>query len=263
LLLPGSTVLLTGATGGIGRAVAAELTSCGASLLLSGPDAAELEALAGDFTARTHAADLADPAQVVRLAQAAAGADVLVACSGLPAFGDLLEYTPEQLDRSLAVNLRAPMLLARLLAPSMLAAGRGPLVFVGSISGKTAHPGASLYNAAKFGLRGFALGLRQDLHGSGVGVSVVQPAAVAGAGMFAVSGAAAPGLVRTVSPARVAAAVVQAVERDRAELTVAPIELRLLLAVAGQFPGFAERVQRRTGAARSFEQLAEAHRATR
>ncbi|QMU68830.1 SDR family oxidoreductase [Streptacidiphilus sp. P02-A3a] len=263
MLLAGSTVLLTGATGGIGRAVAAELASCGASLLLSGPDEAELAVLAGDFTARIHAADLADPAQVGRLAQAAAGVDVLVTCSGLPAFGDLLEYTPEQLDRSLAVNLRAPALLARLLAPAMLAAGRGHLVFVGSISGKAAHPGASLYNAAKFGLRGFALGLRQDLHGSGVGVSVVQPAAVADAGMFAASGATAPALLRTVSPARVAAAVVRAVERDRAELTVAPIELRLLLAVAGQFPGFAERVQRRTGAAQSFQQLAEAHRATR
>jgi len=259
----GSTVLLTGATGGIGRAVTAELAACGAELLLSGPDAGDLEQLAADFPARTHPADLADPVQLERLARAAQGVDILVTCSGLPAFGELLEFTPEQLDRALAVNLRAPVVLARLLAPRMLAAGRGHLVFVGSISGKAAHPCASLYNAAKFGLRGFALGLRQDLHGTGVGVSLVQPAAVAGAGMFASSGATAPGLVRTVSPARVASAIVRAVECDRAELNVAPAELRLLLAVAGQFPGLAERIQRRTGAARSFRELADAHRAAR
>ena len=263
----GSTVLLTGATGGIGRAVTAELAAAGARLLLSGPQPEELESLAADFGSRarvtTQVADLASPAQVVRLAEAAGEVDILVACSGLPAFGSVLEYTPEQLDRALMVNLRAPMALARLLAPRMLAAGRGHLAFVGSVSGKAAHPCASLYNAAKFGLRGFALGLRQDLHGTGVGVSVVQPAVVRDAGMFASSGATAPGLVRTVSPGQVAAAIVRAVERDRAEVNVAPVEQRLLLAVAGQFPGLAERTQRRMGVDRSFRQVGEAHRAAR
>ncbi|MCX4820324.1 SDR family NAD(P)-dependent oxidoreductase [Streptomyces sp. NBC_01142] len=261
--ITGATVLLTGVTGGIGGALAAELAARGAKLVLTGRRAEAVEPLAERYGARTVVADLADPADVERLADEAAGTDILIANAALPSSGDLLDYTPAQLDRALAVNLRAPAMLARLLAPAMVEAGRGHLAFVGSISGKAATRSSSLYNATKFGLRGFALGFRQDLYGTGVGVSIVQPGFVRDVGMFAATGATPPSGMRTVSPRQVVAGVVRAVERDVAEINVAPPELRLLSAIAGQFPGFAERVQRRGAGENTVRQVVAAQRSRR
>lgn len=261
--ITGATVLLTGVTGGIGGALAAELAARGAKLVLTGRRAEAVEPLAERYGARTVVADLADPADVERLADEAAGTDILIANAALPSSGDLLDYTPAQLDRALAVNLRAPAMLARLLAPAMVEAGRGHLAFVGSISGKAATRSSSLYNATKFGLRGFALGFRQDLYGTGVGVSIVQPGFVRDVGMFAATGATPPSGMRTVSPRQVVAGVVRAVERDVAEINIAPLELRLLSAIAGQFPGFAERVQRRGAGENTVRQVVAAQRSRR
>ncbi|MGH3310570.1 MAG: SDR family NAD(P)-dependent oxidoreductase [Streptomyces sp.] len=261
--IAGSTVLLTGATGGVGHALARELKEKGAKLVLTGRRADALEPLAAEFDARTVTADLSDLDHVTRLAEECADTDILIANAGLPNSGDLLDYTPEQLDRALTVNLHAPVLLARLLAPRMVEAGRGHIAFVGSISGKATTRSASLYNATKFGLRGFALGFRQDLHGTGVGVSVVQPGFIRDAGMFAATGVTLPGGMRTVSPGQVASGVTRAVERDAAEINVAPVELRMLSAIAGQFPGFAEKVTRRTSADRTIGQIVKAQREKR
>src|SRR6202000_2976975 len=115
----------------------------------------------------------------------AAGVDVLVANAALPATGSLTELTQAQLDRMLDVNLRAPVAVAHALMPGMLARDRGHLVFISSISGKVASPESSMYNATKFGLRGFALGLREDLRRDGIGVSVVAPGFVRDVGVVA------------------------------------------------------------------------------
>jgi short-subunit dehydrogenase len=250
-----STVLLTGANGGLGQAIARTFAAGGANLVLSGRREDALTALLDEVPGRAVVADLAVAADVERLAAEAGDVDILIANAAMPASGELLEYTPEQIDRALAVNLRSQVQLCRLLAPAMVAAGRGHIVLVGSLSGKAASPSASLYNATKFGLRGFALGLRQDLHGTGVGVSVVQPSFVRDAGMFADTGATPPGNARTVSPERVAAAVVRAVEKDRAEINVAPVELRLGGAIAGLFPELSARVQRRLVTDGSLDQI--------
>jgi short-subunit dehydrogenase len=262
--ITGATVLLTGVTGGIGGALAAELAAMGTKLILSGRRREALEPLAGRYGARTVVADLADPDDVERLAREAAGTDILIANAALPSSGELLDYTPDQIDRALAVNLRAPAMLARLLAPAMVEARRGHLAFVGSMSGKTATKYSALYDATKFGLRGFALSLRQDLHDHGVGVSIVQPGFVRDAGMFAATGADAPAGLRTVSPRQVVAGVVRAIEQDRAEVNVAPVEMKVLTAIGGQFPGFSERVQRRaSGADRTVRHIVEAQRESR
>ncbi|MER6951351.1 SDR family NAD(P)-dependent oxidoreductase [Nonomuraea sp. NPDC000554] len=239
------------------------LTCCaarGPGAWRAGRRADALEALADELGARAVTADLADPDQVDHLAKSCPDTDILIANAALPANGDLLDYTPEQIDRALTVNLRAPVMLARTLAPRMVEAGRGHIVLVGSISGKAATKYSSLYSATKFGLRGFALAFRQDLHGTGVGVSLVQPGAVRDAGMFAVTGATPPPGVRMVSPGQVVAGVVRAVERDLREVNVAPVELRVLSAIAGQFPGFAEKMQRGSSAERTTSEVAAAHR---
>jgi len=260
LTVKGSTVLLTGASGGIGHALARAFAARGAHLVVTGRRADALERLETSLGARPLVADLSDPEAVEDLAERAGPVDILVANAALPSSGPLLDYTPRELDRALDVNLRAPLMLARLLAPRMVAAGRGHLVMIGSISGRTSSPSTSLYSAAKFGLRGFAHGLRQDLHGTGVGVSLVQPGFVRDAGMFADSGATPPAGIRTVSPAQVVAGTLKAIERDRAEVNVAPLELRLGSAIGGLFPTLAAVVQRRAAPASLVQQIAQAQR---
>jgi short-subunit dehydrogenase len=129
----------------------------------------------------------------------------------------------------------------------MRSRGAGHLVFISSLSGKAATPGASLYNATKFGLRGFAGGLRADLRGSGIGVSCVFPGFIREAGMFADAGVSLPPGVSTRSPQDVARAVAGAIERDRGEVDVAPLTLRAGSAFAGLAPELAMRLARLLG----------------
>jgi short-subunit dehydrogenase len=195
------------------------------------------------------AADLAERADVERLAAASAHVDVLVANAALPASGLITETSTEAIDRALAVNLRAPIVLAQRLGAAMAARGSGHIVVVSSLSGKAGAPGTSLYAATKFGLRGFALSLREDLRPAGVGVSTVLPGFIRDAGMFANSGGRLPPYVGTKAPGDVAVAVIGAIEHDRAEVVVAPLGLRAGAALAGLLPETAARVQRRLGGA--------------
>jgi short-subunit dehydrogenase len=259
----GARVLLTGATGGLGRTLATELAARGAEVVLTGRRAEVLAELAETVGGRAVPADLTDRSAIEALLAAAGEVDVLVANAALPATGLLDDYSLAEIDRALDVNLRAPIVLAKLAGARMAARGRGHLVFVSSLSGKTASAQASLYNATKFGLRGFALALREDLRPHGVGVSTVFPGFIRDAGMFADSGATLPPGVGTRSPADVAAATVRAIERDRAEVVVAPLGLRLLGVLGGVAPGLVAAVQRRIGADAITEQLAEGQRAKR
>ena len=265
LELRDSTVLITGATGGIGGAIARALARRGARLVLSGRRADALEPLERELTARTVVADLADRDDVDRLAAEAAraGVDVFIANAALPASGHLLELTQEQIDRMLEVNLRAPIALARALAPGMTARGRGHMVFVSSLSGKAASPASSVYSATKFGLRGFALGVRQDLRAHGVGVSVLAPGFIRDAGMFADADVRLPPGVGTRSPGDVAAAVVRAIERNRAEVDVAPVGLRVGAAFGAVAPGAAAVAGRLLGSDRIATAMSEGQRGKR
>lgn len=261
--IDGSTVLLTGATGGIGHAVARTLARRGAKLVLTGRRVDVLEPLARELGARALAVDLAVPAEVDRLVAEAGDVDILIANAALPASGRLETYTPEQIDRALDVNLRAPIVLAHALSPAMVARGRGHLVFVSSLSGKAATAGSSLYSASKFGLRGFALGLREDLRPSGVGVSLVLPGFVSEAGLFADSGAKLPTGVGMRTPEQVANGVVRAVERDRAEVEVAPLSLRAGTAFASLAPELAARFARLAGSEKIAREVSAAQREKR
>ncbi|HVY77299.1 MAG TPA: SDR family NAD(P)-dependent oxidoreductase [Solirubrobacterales bacterium] len=227
----GKTTLLTGATGGLGRAIAAALAARGAKLILSGRQAEALEALAAELPGAGHralAADLAEEGAGAKLVADAGEVDVLVANAGLPGSGRIDEYDAEQMARVLRVNLEAPMQMARVLEGQMAARGRGHMVFIASLAGKSATPLASIYAATKFGLRGFALSLRADLSSQGVGVSLVTPGFIRGAGLLADSGAGAPPGLGTASPAQVGAAVVEAIEKDKVEVVVAPLHQRAL-----------------------------------
>lgn len=259
-LTHGISVLVTGANGGIGAAIARSLAARGASLILSGRRADALAPLAAELDARVVVADLAKPADVARLGDEAGEIDVAVLNAANPAAGPLTSFTPEELDAAIRVNLVSPAQTARALVPGMIARGRGQLVFISSINGLVAGPGTSIYSATKFGLRGFALGLRAELAEHGVGVTTVFPGFIRDAGMFAASGAKLPLGVGTRSPDDVARGVIRAIERDPAEITVAALDQRLASFVGGVFPGLASFVGRSEMAKSLSREVAEGQR---
>lgn len=239
--------MLTGATGGIGHAIARLLAERGAALILTGRRIDVLEPLAHELDARAIAVDLVEPAEVDRLVGEAGEVDILVANAALPASGTLDSFSVQEIDRALDVNLRAPIMLAHALAPQMVDRGKGHLLFMSSLSGKAATPGTSLYNASKFGLRGFAAALRGELRATGVGVSAVFPGFIRDAGMFADADVTLPPGVGTRTPQDVADAVVRAIERNRGELDVAPLPLRASTLFASLAPELAGSVARKIG----------------
>jgi short-subunit dehydrogenase len=182
--------------------------------------------------------------------------DILVANAALPASGELDSFTPEQIDRAIDVNLRAPIQLTRALAPLMVERGSGSLVYISSVAGKLAAPGASMYSATKFGLRGFAFSLGQDLHDKGVGVTCVFPGFISDAGMFADADMDLPTGIGTSTPQEVAAAVVRGIETGKAEIDVAPLSVKLSARFNGVAPGVVAGIARRLGGEKVASELA-------
>jgi short-subunit dehydrogenase len=260
--LDGRRVLLTGASGGIGNAIARALHAAGATVILSGRRADALDGLAASLGSRTKTApaDLGSREDLTALIERAGDVDVLVANAALPASGWLDSYTPEEIDRALEVNLGAPMQLSRALAPRMVERGSGHLVFISSMSGKVPSMGATVYSATKYGLRGFAAALRDELRGTGVGVTTVSPGFISDAGMFAETGTKLPTGVATRSPEQVAAAVIRGVERDRGEIDVAPLFMKTSAWLAGISPTAVTAMARRVGSRKVAAQLGDRQR---
>ena len=259
--LDGKRVLLSGATGGLGNAIAQQLAENGAKLVLSSRRRQELDELARSLPggARRHkvvVSDLARDGAASKLVRDAGDVDVLVANAALPGTGRLDSFTRQEVARALRVNLEAPIMMARELEPHFAKKGEGHIVFIASLAGKVGSPRSSIYNATKFGLRGFAFGLREDLHPYGAGVSVVSPGFVREAGMFHDSGSREPPGLGTTTPKKVGEAVVKAIRRDRMEITVAPRRQRLVTEVGYRHPGLASRIQRSGGADRLADELA-------
>ena len=181
-------VVITGAAGGIGAASAEALLKTGAAVMLVGRSAPRLDALAARLGSLAGAgagrvervvADLTRSDDLAALvAQASAWrCNVLLHNAGLPAFGRLLDETPERMAAALHTNLLAPMLLTRSLLPHLLAQPAAQVVCVGSTLGAIGLPGYSVYSASKFGLRGFAQALRRELAETPVAVKYLGPRA--------------------------------------------------------------------------------------
>ncbi|MBK5233224.1 MAG: SDR family NAD(P)-dependent oxidoreductase [Thermoleophilia bacterium] len=257
--ITGKKILLTGATGGLGRAMASTLAGAGAGMILSGRNEEALQALAAELPGSGHsvlAADLARPGAAKELAGRAGAVDGLVANAALPSTGRLTELTDEQVSRMLRINLESPILLSQALLPMMLERGSGKLVLIGSLAGKAASPRSSIYNATKFGVRGFAFALKSDLIGTGVGITLVAPGFVRDAGMFADAGREAPAGMGTTTPGDVADAVAKAIREDKLEITVAPRFQKTMAHLGLAIPTFSHRVQSGKSGQTAAEDLA-------
>lgn len=258
----GARALVTGAYGGIGRAIARALKAEGAELVLTGRRVDALEQIASEVGGRLIVADLAIRGDTQRILAESGDIDLLVANAAVPADGDLGEWTEEQLYRALEVNLASPLAMTRALLPKFRERGSGHLVYISSLAGKVPSKGAALYSATKFALRGFAGALRADLAGTGVGCSVVFPGFVRHAGMYAETGAKPPFGMGTVTPEAVAAGVIKAIRTNRAEVDVAPIGVRAGALIGSIAPALSASIQSKVGNGLS-EQVLEAHRSKR
>lgn len=182
--LQGRLVLLTGASGGIGAAIAARLAAQGARLILVGRSAERLQALCATLPAAggAHlplAADIATDAGREALRRALVGLgrplDALVNGAGVNRFALLQDTTAGEIEAQLAVNLTAPILLTRLALPFLAPDGR--ILNIGSSFGGIGYPGFSSYCASKFALRGFTEALRRELADGAVQVACLAPRA--------------------------------------------------------------------------------------
>jgi NAD(P)-dependent dehydrogenase (short-subunit alcohol dehydrogenase family) len=182
-MLRGRTAVVTGASRGIGRAVAERFRAEGAWVAMVARGEAELRAAAEAIGGHAFPADVSDPADVDRLAARVGEAlggeapDVLVNAAGVFSLAPIVETDPAEFDRQLAVNLRGPFLLIRAFLPGMLGRGSGHVVTIGSVAGRHAFPHNGAYSASKFGVRGLHAVLGTELRGSGVRATLVEPGA--------------------------------------------------------------------------------------
>ena len=240
--LRGARCLVTGASSGIGRATAERLRGSGAHVIALGRDAAALER-AGD---EVLVSDLAAGGAWRQAVEQAGAVDVLVNNAGVGWAGPLDAIDPAELERLVALNLIAPMQLTRALVPAMRRRGHGHVVNVTSIVAHTGRREEAVYAATKGGLAAFSESLRQELAGSGVGVSVVTPAAI-DTPFFERRGRAYDrSRPRPLPPERVADAIARAVETGRAEIFV-PGWMTLPARLRGAAPGLFRRAIDRFG----------------
>jgi 3-oxoacyl-[acyl-carrier protein] reductase len=185
--LTGSTALVTGASSGIGRAIALRLAELGASLLLVARDTRALEAVKQHIAqlggaAETVPCDLTSASAIAGLRSridAAGGCDILINAAGIGRIGaPLHEMALEDFDAVLATNLRAPFLLMHAVVPGMIARGSGHIVNISSLAGQGPLANGAAYAASKWALNGLSYSAAEELRGYDIRVSVVAPGSV-------------------------------------------------------------------------------------
>lgn len=268
----GRTALLTGASGGIGPHIARALAREGADLALAGlpEDGPALEALrdelrVGDSRATALTVDLTEGQQrdalCDRVANEIGPVDLVVHNAGIELTAAHAEFTPEELERIVAVNLTAPLVLTGHALRAMRQRGSGHVVFIASLAGKVGTPYNVPYSATKAGLIGLTQSLRAEYAGTPVGFSVISPSFVSGGGMYArmqADGAKAPFVARALEPTQVADAVVTAIKGDLPEIIVSRVPMRPVLALATMAPRLGERFLRKVGPGDLFRHMAQA-----
>ncbi|MCL4721771.1 MAG: SDR family oxidoreductase [Gammaproteobacteria bacterium] len=253
--LSDARVLLTGAGGGIGSAIAAELLERGAAVLLVDVDGNALQALAtGRFAGAGDrvgicAANLTVPADRDRLCAAArgwrGGINVLINNAGVSHFGLFEEQQPAGIDLALAVNVQAPLHLCRALLDHLQQQPEAHILNTGSVFGSIGYPAYAVYSATKFAIRGFTEALRRELDGSNVHVHYLAPRATrTGINTAAVERMNAELGVATDDVATVAAAACRMIESDQPDRVLGWPE-KVFARLNGAFPRLVDQGIRR------------------
>lgn len=183
--LSGKTALVTGATGGIGGAIAKALHAQGAIVGISGRNEARLKELAGELGERVHVlpADLGDVAQVEALVKSASevmgSINILVNNAGLTKDNLSLRMKPEEWDEVIRVNLTATFLLAQACQRGMMKARWGRIINISSVVGTTGNPGQCNYVASKAGLAGWTKAMAAEIASRNVTVNCIAPGFIA------------------------------------------------------------------------------------
>lgn len=270
--LAGKTVLLTGASGGLGKYIAHSLADAGMNLSLVAFPGNGLEKLRASMEEKGRKAiaipaDLRVPEQrslVVRQTLEKFGAiDVLVNNAGIEFTCDYHELTLEEILDVLNVNLEAPMVLARMVLPEMVKRGSGHIVNMSSVAGKAAPACQEAYAATKAGLIAFTHSLRATYRGTGVSASVICPGFVE-AGIYArlksTTGYSAPLLLGTSPPEPVGKGVVRAIQKDLPEVIINKWPVRPLFAITALSPGLGAWMVQSIGAHAFFKKVFRAQR---
>lgn len=266
--LTATTALVTGASGGIGRAICLALADAGAAVAACGRQTAPLRELANDLHAKSVAAlaisaDLTQTAATDHLVERAerelAPVDILVNNAGLELPAAFTDITADQIRAMVEVNLTAAMLLTRRVLPGMLQRGRGHVVFVSSGLAKTGSAYQAPYCATKAGLIALTHALRAEYRDTRIGFSVVCPGLVTGAGMYQRmldEGFSASPMLGTTTATRVARKVVAAIRHDRPEVHCTGMPMRPLAAALQLAPRLTEIVTTGTGLTDLFRRVA-------
>lgn len=180
--LAGTRALVTGASRGIGEATARALAGAGARVILAARTRARLEEVAAEIGGEALPLDLADAegalSRLREVAEAPGGPpDLLVNGAGVFSLAPLHLTELSDLDWNVALNLRGSFVAVRALLPAMLRRGSGLIVNIGSVSGRKAFPGNGAYSASKYGLRGLHEVLQEEIRGTGVRATLLEPAA--------------------------------------------------------------------------------------
>jgi short-subunit dehydrogenase len=269
---PGDTVLLTGASGGLGRFIAHAFVDFQVRQVLVAHPGTNLEELRREIEQRGGKAtvitsDLRDAAQRRQLLQEvvkqAGPIDILINNAGVEFTSFYHELSEENIYDTLRVNLEAPMILSRLVLPQMLERRRGYIVNIASLAGKSGPALQEPYAATKAGLINFTASLRGTYRGSGVSASVIIPGFVE-AGIYAKlkakSGCSAPAFIGTSPPEAVPRAIIRAIQKDLPEIIVNPRPIRPLIAFVALFPSPGEWLINKIGTNNFFRRVAAAQR---
>ena len=268
------TALVTGASHGIGPFIVRALAKEGLNLVLAARSGDELEQLATSADIRatgvhvlTVATDVTDRDALVALVSAAertfGSVDVLVNNAGGDLQREFHNYSADDVERMIRLNLTGPVELARLLLPGMLQHKQGHIVNISSVGGSVGFPYTEVYSAAKDGLIAFTRVLRADYRKSGVSGSVLilGPIKDAGTGARTMEEVNLPmsamGKVSMSPPQAVAQAVLKSIRRDKAEIVVMPGPGRFVRALMTLFPGLGPKMNQVTGSTRTMKQVAD------
>lgn len=187
MIFKDKTVIVTGGSEGVGAAAARLFAEAGANLMLVARNRKNLEAIAAELRDKARVAifpmDVSDADSYTDLIKKTlfefGRIDVLVNNAGFHARGNVESVTADELARTIDVNLRAPIMLMRLVLPHVRESGGGAIINVASLAGRTPVPGSAAYSASKFGLRAFTFSLAEEIRDSGIKLAVVSPGPIA------------------------------------------------------------------------------------